>query len=259
MIDGGLRIEEYPQHLGVRTANEACAIRNDGLPTVGRSTWIVVPAYNESRRLAGALSGLREFGYDNVVVVDDGSQDDTLDIASRHSVWILCHPFNCGQGAAIRTGIEFALSRGADYLVTFDADGQHQPGDIVKLLEPLENGHADVVLGSRFLGAAEAIPPVRRLLLKAAVLFTRATCGLKVTDAHNGLRAFSRKAVESIQIEQPRMAHASEILHHVSKQRLPYQEVPVTIRYTAETLAKGQSSWDAIRIASQLLLGRFVK
>lgn len=224
-----------------------------------RSIWIVVPAYNEGHRLDVTLSGLIAAGYTNIVVVDDGSRDDTLDFASRHQVWVLKHPFNCGQGAALRTGIEFALSRGGEYVVTFDADGQHRTADIARLLEPLCAGDADVVLGSRFLGETNGMPVSRRVLLCMAVWFTRLTSGVRVTDAHNGLRAFSRHALTKVRIEQPRMAHASEILNKLASNNLRYREVGVTIHYTDETLGKGQSSWDAVRIGGQLILGRFAK
>lgn len=220
------------------------------------STWIVVPAFNEQDRLPQTLSTLCRTGQHQVVVVDDGSSDATAVVARRFPVWVLRHPVNCGQGASLRTGIEFALARGADRIVTFDADGQHDPAEIPRLLEPIERGEADVVLGSRFLGTAEGIPPVRRLLLKAAVAFTRLTSGLRVTDSHNGFRALSRRAAETIRIEQPRMAHASEIFSQIAEHRLRFREVPVTIRYTSETLGKGQSTMDAFRIGGQLIIGR---
>lgn len=194
-----------------------------------------------------------------VVVVDDGSSDDTFQVAKQLPLWLLRHPFNCGQGASLRTGIEFALRNGADHVVTFDADGQHDADEIDRLLEPILSGRADVALGTRFAGTKQSIPFRRRLLLKAAVIFTRLTTGLSLTDSHNGFRAFSRLAAERIRIQQPRMAHASEILDQVSRHQLRYEEVPVTIRYTAETLEKGQSAWDALRIGSQLILHRFVR
>lgn len=221
--------------------------------------WIVVPAYNEAPRLTTTLAGLCAIDHANVVVVDDGSADTTAVTAQSYPVWVVRHPINCGQGAAVRTGIDFALDKGADVIVTFDADGQHRASDIERLVEPIQSGSVDVVLGSRFLGQTEGMPAGRRLLLKLAVWFTRLTCGLPITDAHNGLRAFSRRAAEQIRIEQPRMAHASEILDQVAWHSLSFGEVPVTIRYSAETLHKGQSSWDAVRITSQLVMGRFAK
>jgi glycosyltransferase involved in cell wall biosynthesis len=221
------------------------------------AVWIVVPAYNEARRLAVTLRLLRR-KYPNIVVVDDGSHDDTSPVALAEEAWVVRHPINCGQGAALQTGIDFALARGADCVVTFDADGQHAPEEIRRLLEPIQAGEADVVLGSRFLGRADGMPLVRRLVLKAGVLFTRIFSQIRVTDTHNGLRAFSRVAAQSIRIHEDRMAHASEILHQIRLLDLRFCERPVTIRYTTETLTKGQSTWNAVAILSQFILGRFV-
>ncbi|WP_404310029.1 glycosyltransferase family 2 protein [Neorhodopirellula lusitana] len=229
------------------------------------TSWIVIAAYNEGERLGLTLTklfhSLRKCseGTFQVVVVDDGSRDNTHSVAQQHPVWVLQHPLNCGQGAALRTGIEFALGHGADFIVTFDGDGQHEANEIECLLEPVRSGRADLALGSRFQGQVENMPLQRRCLLKAAVVFTRLTTGLQLTDAHNGFRAMNRHAAESIEIKQPRMAHASEILDQISRKRLRYEEVPVTIRYTEATLGKGQSTFDAARIGGDLMLGRFVK
>ena len=231
-----------------------------GDPITGRpEVWIVVPAYNEAPRIRAALSQLIQASVGNIVVIDDGSKDNTADIVSGLPVWLLRHPFNCGQGAALQTGIEFALQRNADILVTFDSDGQHSADELHRVIDPIRSGRCDVTLGTRFSGSTSHIPIFRKLLLKAAVVFTRLTTGLEITDSHNGLRALSRKAAESIKIRQPRMAHASEILDQIAIHQLRYEEVPVTISYTTETLAKGQSSWDALRIGGQLILDRFVK
>jgi glycosyltransferase involved in cell wall biosynthesis len=220
--------------------------------------WIVVPAYNEGRRLAVTLRGLRR-AYENIVVVDDGSRDETSRAALAEEVWVVRHPLNCGQGAALQTGIDFALAQGADVIVTFDADGQHCVEEIASLVEPIRSGQADVVLGSRFLGRAIGIPWTRRLMLQAGVLFTRIFSRIAVTDTHNGFRALSRGAAERIRIHENRMAHASEILHQIRLLGLNFVERPVTIRYTAETLTKGQSSWNAVAILGQFIAGRFVQ
>lgn len=224
-----------------------------------RAAWVIVPAFNEAARVGDCLRNLLRENRYQIVVIDDGSSDETVDVIQRFPVWCLRHPVNCGQGAAIRTGIDFALAKGAEFVVTFDADGQHDPDDIEQLLEPLKEGQQDVALGTRFLGRTIGMPASRQWLLRVATVFTRLTTGLKLTDSHNGLRAFSRHAASRITIRQPRMAHASEILHQVKRHRLRYVEVPVTIRYTKETLKKGQSALDAARIGSELILGRFAK
>ena len=150
--------------------------------------WIVVAAYNEGSRLASTLKSVVDRA--SIVVVDDGSRDNTFEVACGFPVWVLQHPINCGQGAALQTGIDFALSRGAEAIVTFDADGQHDPADLPKMLEPVLSGQADVALGSRFLGGTQNMPWSRLVLLKQAILFTRLTNGLILTDTHNGFRVF---------------------------------------------------------------------
>ena len=220
--------------------------------------WVVVAAYNEAPRLGDTLDGLCR-GNANVVVVDDGSSDGTSAVALRHPVWLLRHLVNCGQGAALQTGIDFALQRGAEIVVTFDADGQHDAAEIPELVRPLQSGEADVALGSRFLGRSEGMPRFRRLVLKLGVLFTRIFSRVRVTDTHNGFRALSRRAAGTVRITHDRMAHASEILEQVRRHGLRYREVPVTVRYTGATLAKGQNSWNALRIVGELVLRRVVQ
>jgi glycosyltransferase involved in cell wall biosynthesis len=220
--------------------------------------WVVVAAYNEGRRLGDTLQSL--CGYcANVVVVDDGSADDTRDVALGFPVWVLPHLINCGQGAALQTGIDFALQRGAQVVVTFDADGQHAPEEIEHLVAPVRAGEVEVALGSRFLGRAVGLPWTRWLVLKLGILFTWAFSGIRVTDTHNGFRALSRQAAGCIRITQNRMAHASEILDQVRRQGMRFCEVPVTIHYSNSTLAKGQSSWNALKIVGQLLFGRLIR
>ena len=223
-----------------------------------QSVWVVIAAYNEESRIRETLAGLCEGDW-NIVLVDDGSTDTTFQNSQQFPIWVLQHPVNCGQGAALKTGIDFALQQGADIIVTFDADGQHASSEISSLVAPVLRGDVDVALGSRFLGIAKDIPRIRHFTLKLAILFTRLTSGLKLTDVHNGFRAFSRNAAKSIQIRQPRMAHASEILEEIARLRIKYVEVPVTVTYREETLAKGQTSLGALRITGHLLAGRIWK
>jgi glycosyltransferase involved in cell wall biosynthesis len=152
----------------------------------------------------------------------------------------------------LKTGIEYALSQGADILVTFDADRQHRVSDIPRLLEALANEGADFALGSRFLGQSRDVPMMRRMLLHAATLFTTASTGLHLTDTHNGLRAMTRRGASALRLRQNRMAHASEILAEIARSGLRYVEVPVTIDYTAYSLAKGQRAGDFVTILLDL-------
>ena len=218
--------------------------------------WIVVPAYNEARVLAGVISDLKRDGQREIIVVDDGSSDATAEVAARCGAVVLRHPINLGQGAALQTGIEFALAQGAEVIVTFDADGQHRAADVVRLVEALHTHRADFVLGSRFLGSAVNMPALRRMLLRAATLFTRLVTGLALTDAHNGLRAMTRRGAQCIRLRQNRMAHASEILSQIAASGFKFVEVPVTIEYSRYSLAKGQRSGDLLVILLDLFARR---
>lgn len=215
------------------------------------STWVVIAAYNEAPVIALVVSVLVQRG-DSVLVIDDGSTDETGSIASAAGALVVTHPINLGQGAALQTGIEFALENGADYIVTFDADGQHRASDIDSLLAALLENKADFALGSRFLGASVAMPFSRRLLLKAATWFTCVTTGLRVTDTHNGLRAMTRHGASRIALRQNRMAHASELLHQIRRNGLRHVEVPVTVEYSLYSLAKGQRLADSVKILVDL-------
>ncbi len=218
-------------------------------------TYIVVPAYNEARCIGDVLRDLSQVDA-QVIVVDDGSRDDTATIARRHTPHVLRHMINRGQGAALQTGIEYALRRNARYVVTFDADGQHSLKDLHALLTPIAAGECEITLGSRFLGHAERMPLLRRLTLRAGVLFTRTVSQVRITDTHNGLRAFSRRAAEQIHITNDRMAHASELIDIIHDLDMPFREIPVHIRYTEYSLAKGQSLRGAVRILFDYFVGR---
>jgi glycosyltransferase involved in cell wall biosynthesis len=214
------------------------------------AVWIVIPAFNEARTIGDVVTPLCARGWP-VVVIDDGSGDATASAARAAGAVVLRHALNLGQGAGLRTGFAFVRRQpGARFVVTYDADGQHEPEAVAALLEALERSGGDVALGSRFLDAAASrqVPSARRALLWLATLFTRFTTGLRVTDAHNGLRAFTVDAVSRLQLTHNRMAHASEILGEIARLGLRYAEAPVTIRYTDYSMAKGQRPLDAVAI-----------
>jgi glycosyltransferase involved in cell wall biosynthesis len=225
---------------------------------VAQRVAIVIAAYNEGRALADVVAGLRQ-RYPTVVVVDDGSSDETSQVALVAGAHVLRHPINLGQGAALQTGMAYALRLGSEYIVTFDADGQHDAAEIPTLLAPLVRRRADVALGSRFLGKTVNMPRAKGFTLWLAVRFTRLTTGLRVTDTHNGFRAFTREAASKLHIRQDRMAHASEILDQISSLALRYEEVPVTITYTAYSIAKGQRIINSVGILKDQFMGRLAK
>lgn len=220
------------------------------------SVWVVIPAYNEDAVLVGVVDALRPYGY-SVVVVDDGSGSPAAPMLAQTRAHVLRHAVNLGQGAALQTGIEYALRQSAAYIVTFDADGQHRPDEIGRMLQPLLENHADVTLGTRFGqgGATVNLPSAKRVVLKVAILFTRLTVGLQVTDTHNGFRGFTAVSAAQINITQRRMAHASQILSQIKANRLRFAEVPVTIEYTAYSISKGQRISNLVNILLDILKG----
>jgi glycosyltransferase involved in cell wall biosynthesis len=214
-----------------------------------------MPAFNEGRGIAEVLQNtLSRFAA--VVVIDDGSADDTAAVAQAAGAFVIRHPVNLGQGAALQTGFSWALEQGADWVVTLDSDGQHDPDDAIGLLQLAQRQGWDAALGSRFMGRAENMPASRRVLLKAALRFQNLTAGLKLTDVHNGLRVLSRTALLRIHLQQDRMAHASEIIAQLATSGLKVGEGPVTIRYTEYSMAKGQSALGALNILVDLLMAR---
>ena len=225
---------------------------------VDSKVWAVIAAYNESPRIVQVLDDLLPV-VANVVVVDDGSADATGEAVLTRAVWLVAHPVNLGQGAALQTGISFALSKGASHVVTFDADGQHDPADIPRMLDALAEHGAEFALGSRFLGVAENIPWSRKVLLRLAIIFTRFLSGVSLSDAHNGLRTMTRRGAERIHLTFNRMEHASEIIEQIARSGLKYIEVPVTIRYTTASLAKGQRASAALGLGIRLLLEKLAR
>lgn len=221
-------------------------------------TLVIVPAYNEGSRLGTVLEQLKR-SYENVVVVDDGSSDETGIVARRAGAVLIRHLINRGQGASLQTGLEFGLLGPYEYFVTFDADGQHRVTDIDRLLMAAREKDVDVVLGSRFLERGAEVPALRMITLKSAVVFTRAVSGLDVTDAHNGLRLLTRKAAGSIELRHDRMAHASELIDQIRIHGLSYVEVPVRISYSEYSRGKGQSNLAALNILFDYLIGRWFR
>ena len=207
--------------------------------------WVVIAAFNEGKVIREVVAEVARGGW-SVCVVDDGSRDDTAAQARMPGVTVVKHPINLGQGAALQTGIEYAQRRRASHIVTFDADGQHDAADIPALIDALAT--ADIALGSRFLGKVEGASQRRMAMLRTATAVSNKLSGMQLTDSHCGLRAFRVSAAPKLRITQDRMAHASEILRKIKTSGLRVVEVPVTIRYTAHSMSKGQGGIQAIRI-----------
>jgi glycosyltransferase involved in cell wall biosynthesis len=220
---------------------------------------VLMPAWNEGERLARTLVELAERSSDiTLFLVDDGSEKEIVVTPPAGLRIVLArHPVNLGQGAALETARRLATSGawGAfDAYVTMDADGQHRPEDVLAIADAVRTKRVDVALGDRFAGGSN-VPASRRILLRLARFFERVATGLALADAHNGLRAFSPRAATALRIRQNRMAHATEITRFIAREKLSVVEVPVTLRYTDESLEKGQSASGAVAILVDLLSG----
>jgi len=220
----------------------------------------IVRAFDESPTVGVVVHQLVAEGYE-VIVVDDGSRDDTAKVAHAKGAVVVSHSVNLGPGAALQTGLTAALRAGARWLVTVDADEQHPIAELAKLLEPLRRGEADVVFGSRFLRREDRrlVPPARRALLRAGVVVNGLLTGLWLTDAHNGLRAFTREAAERIRLRESSFAYASELLGEIRDHHLRLVEVPVAVRYTERSLAKGQRGWNSVNVVLDYLIDKVLR
>ncbi|GII22471.1 glycosyltransferase family 2 protein [Planosporangium mesophilum] len=218
--------------------------------------WVVIPVYNEEKVIAGVVEQVLTT-FPNVVCVDDGSTDASAQEILGTRAHLVRHPINMGQGAALQTGVSYALARtGGRYFVTFDADGQHRVEDVVGMLELARSGEADVVLGSRFLQNAASVPWIKRVVLRTVVALSPTARRLKLTDAHNGLRVFGRGAAERLRITHNGMAHASEIASVLARSDWRVVEYPVTILYTDYSRAKGQSLINGVNILFDVSMSR---
>ena len=215
--------------------------------------WLVIPLYNEAQVIRGVIEEARRT-FPHVVVVDDGSQDGSAAQAEAAGALVVRHPINLGQGAALQTGISYVLERtDARYLITFDADGQHSAADAAAMVRAARDEDLAFVLGSRFLEGPSPVGWLKRLVLATAAVVASRTTGMRMTDAHNGLRMLRRDAAERLDLRQNRMAHASEITRQLGATGLPWREYPVHIEYTEYSKAKGQSLLNSVNILVDLI------
>jgi UDP-N-acetylglucosamine---dolichyl-phosphate N-acetylglucosaminyltransferase len=216
---------------------------------------VVIPAYNEERTIIEVIRGLKRHRFARIIVVDDGSSDRTGELAGQQGVILLTHILNRGLGGALGTGINAALRLGAEAIVTFDADGQHDPDDIARLLEPIAKGEADVVIGSRMLDST-GMPYPRRLANWTANVVTYLLFRGWTTDSQSGLRAFSSEAAARMQIMTSGMEVSSEIIAETVKNRWKCKEIPVKAIYTDYSLSKGQSFHVGLQTLMKLILAK---
>ncbi len=225
-----------------------------GVPTPDEGAWVVIPLYNEASVITDVVTGLRP-SFRHIVCVDDGSADGSAAAARAAGATVVAHPVNLGQGAALQTGIEYVLEHpSADYIVTFDADGQHRVEDAVGMVREARRDDLAIVFGSRFLDDRTRPGWMKHVILKTAVWVTNQTTGLRLTDAHNGLRVIRRDAAGYVRLKQDRMAHATEIVLQLGNTGLPWAEYPVELLYTDYSKAKGQSVLNSVNILVDLVV-----
>lgn len=226
---------------------------------VNPAIYVVIPAYNEGtvvRRTVQSLSNQY-----HIVVVDDASTDNTFNALCDLDIHFLRHQINMGQGAALQTGMDYAYEQGADIVVHFDADGQHSATDIPRFVEELQRHSVDIVLGSRFLRDEDlqAVPPLRRSLLRVARIINGFLTGMWLSDAHNGFRVMNRRALQAIKLKENRMAHATEICMQIRRQNLKYVESPSHIIYTEYSQEKGQRWQGSFNILVDIFINKYLR
>jgi polyprenyl-phospho-N-acetylgalactosaminyl synthase len=231
------------------------------MPTKGGSAFsgkvfCVIPAYNEAKNIEKIVAEVKPL-VNRVVVVDDGSSDNTFSLANIGGIDLLRHIINRGQGAALRTGTDYSLAKGADIVVHFDADGQFLSQDIARVIKPIEIGTSQVVYGSRFLDqeANISMPILKRyLIMPLAKAVNKIFFKIDLTDPQSGFRALSKEALNKIRWQQDGMAHCSEIMLLVKKNNLKVTEVPIQVIYRRF----GQNFFSGIKILKDLFIALLI-
>ena len=224
-----------------------------------KDIYLVVPAFNEEKTVSQIIEGIAEEGY-NVILVDDGSRDKTLDLAIEskkkypNQIFVVSHVINRGLGAALKTGMIVALNKGAKYIVTFDADGQHEIKDIPKVCKPLQDGEADVVIGARPFEDMPISKSFANIIMNSLTLLFY---GKNVKDSQSGLRAFTAHAADVINIVSRGYGVSSEFIKEISDKNLRLSEVTITTIYTPETQNKGTDAIVGLKILTKMVLDLF--
>jgi UDP-N-acetylglucosamine---dolichyl-phosphate N-acetylglucosaminyltransferase len=221
---------------------------------------IVIPAYNEERTIAEVVRGATKFA-DRVIVVDDGSRDETGPLAKQAGALVVRHAVNRGVGAAIGTGIEAAVRLDADAVVTMDADGQHRAEDAGRVFDRLAKGDVEFVMGSRMKKGDDPghMPPHRVLLNTIGNILTFMLFGVWVTDSQCGLRGLSHKAARTIELRTNGMESISEFIKEMKDKHWRHDEVAIKAIYTDYSMSKGQNFFLGIKVALKLIFRRFIR
>ena len=221
-------------------------------------TVVVIPAYNEEKVIGSVIDNLKKEGFKEIIVIDDGSVDNTFHVAKEKKVFAYSHIINRGLGGALNTGISAALMHDADIIVTCDADGQHDPNDIKKAISMLIKEDLDVVIGSRLINS-KGMPLSRKVINSGASWITYFLFGVYSSDTQSGLRVFKKTAAEKIEIKTNRMEVSSEIIKEIGRNKFKFKEIPIKAIYTEYSLAKGQKGSNAFKILYKLILRKILR
>lgn len=217
-------------------------------------TYVIIPVYNEEKVIKDTIRDVSKY-FDSIICINDGSSDNSENEIRQTKAILINHMINVGQGGAIQTGIDYAISRGAKYFATFDADGQHVAEDLAAMVNEMKADKYDIILGTRFI-RSKTIPFFRRHILKLASKVNKLFGGLQLTDIHNGLRVFNERVASKIYLQNYDMAHASEILDVIKENKFEYKEHQVNVVYTDYSKAKGQSLINGINILYRYFMNK---
>lgn len=215
--------------------------------------WVLLPAYNEGRVIGQVIREVRMLGFDRILVVNDGSDDQTGAVALEQGAVLISHPINRGAGAVVQTGIIWARRHQVQYLVQLDADGQHHPTDIPALISAMEMTGCDIVIGSRFAKESSDIPRIRIFYNQISNLITNWFCDKWYSDTQSGFRMLSRSAIEKLDLHLDGFGYCSEMIIQAEQKGLEIAEVPISVSYTEYSMSKGQDFYNGVVTAINLL------
>lgn len=206
----------------------------------GLDIHVLIPAYNEAKVIKGVIDSLQSLGYKKILIIDDGSTDGTSDIAKDAGAMVVRHPTNRGAGAATQTGLLVAKRKNWKTVALMDADGQHNPADIIVMKNAMDANQCDLVIGSRFKLPENDIPSKRIFFNRIGNMMTNMFCKNSYTDSQSGLRMLNRNAIEKIEFEIDGFGYCSEMIYQAEKVNLIISEVPTRVIYSDYSLGKGQ-------------------
>ena len=214
---------------------------------------VIIPAYNEGSVIRSVIERIYQCGFSKVVVINDGSSDNTAEEARLAGAKVISHPINRGAGAASQTGVLYARKLGLKYIIQIDADGQHYPEDIDKMANEMAETGCDIVIGSRWIERSEGVPATRIAYNQISNIFTNIFCKGKYSDSQSGMRLLNRKAIEKLDLQLDGFGYCSEMIVHAEEEGLTIGESPIRVAYTEYSMSKGQDLQMGITTAINLL------